>query len=58
MRENGVVAGNVFDSLIFDFRARPGIPGAGVQGMSGRTNSQQINHHQFAEVLPARVQKT
>ena len=40
MREDGIVSRNIFDSLIRDFWAGPGIPGAGVYRMSGRTEGQ------------------
>src|SRR5215471_11347411 len=40
MREDGIVSGDVLNSLILYDRARPGIPGAWHEGMSWRTHGQ------------------
>src|SRR5438477_10938339 len=58
MRKNWIVAGNVFYSLIFDFRARPRILRVRRHRMRRRANRQEIDHHQFAVMLPASVQKS
>src|SRR6266705_4548463 len=58
MCENRIVTGDVFDPLVCDLRARPGIPGTRWHRMCWRTDRQQVDHHQFAVVLPASVQKT
>src|SRR6267378_5269705 len=58
MRENRVVARDVFDPLVFYLRTRPGIPRIRRHRMSRRTDRKKIDHHQLTEVFPSRVEKT
>src|SRR5262249_61881099 len=58
MRENGIVAGNKFQTLILDGWACPGVPGTCRQWMCRRPNAEQINHHEFTKMFPAGIEKT
>ena len=56
--EEGVVAADVGEAVVGDGLALPGIPAGGRDGVGGRADGQQVDHHELAEVAPACAKKT
>ncbi len=58
MGKQGIVAGNVLELLRLHGGTLPGLPRLAGNGMRRRPESEQVDHHEFAIMVPARAQKT
>ena len=57
MGEDRVVAADIGEVLVMNDGAGPVFPVFAGYGMRGRADGQQIDHHEFAEVGPSRIEK-
>src|SRR6266404_9331879 len=58
MSKQRIVAGNIFESLKLHGGTRPCLPRFARNRMRRRTNGKQVNHHEFAVVVPPSIQET
>src|SRR6266481_1691557 len=58
MSKQRIVAGNVFEFLKLHSGTRPCLPRLAGNRMRRRTNGKQVNHHEFAVVVPSSTQET
>src|ERR1700731_2826274 len=57
MSKQRIVPGNIFEFLKLHSRTRPCLPRFARNRMRRRTNGQQVNHHEFAIMVPASTQE-
>src|SRR6266404_3277113 len=58
MSKQWIVPGNIFEFLKLHSRTRPRLPRFARNRMHRRTNGEQVNHHEFAIVVPPSTQET